>query len=289
MAVGDTTTGSLADSLNTIVASARSTREYGGVVPQLVDSTTLELGTGTSWKETLFAKLSAMAITENSRNDNPQQYSDSAITITPQMVQISTFITDKSRRNVAKKALAQMGKLPGEALVRKEDEDGLTAMDAMTQLGATGTPIQTADIVSSRYLITSNPTEPGPMPIAGVFHGYVIKDMYDELVAGLGTYPIPEGATAQVFKTGFTLPIATVSIVEDGNVPIDSTPDAKGFVFSKMAWVLVRGMALKTETKRQPGWGGGGDQLFMTAEYAYGQRGGGSWGREIIADATAPA
>jgi len=289
MAVGDTTTTQLADSLNTIVASARATREYGGVVPQLVDATTLDTGSGTSWKEILFAQLNAMAITEQTRNDNPQAYVDSAITITPQMVQISTFITDKSRRNVSRKSLAQMGKLPGEALVRKEDQDGLTAMDVSTQMGATGTPIQTGDVASARYLITSNPTEPGPLPVAGVFHGYVIKDMYDELVAGVGTYPIPEGATAQVFKTGFTLPIASVSIVEDGNISIDSTPDAKGFVFSKMAWVLVRGMALKTETERKPGWGGGGDLLFMTSEYAYGQRGGGSWSREIIADATAPA
>jgi len=52
---------------------------------------------------------------------------------------------------------------------------------------------------------------------------------------------------------------------------------------------LVREMAIKTETKRQPGWGGGGDQLFMTASYAYGQRGGGNWSRGIIADATSPA
>ena len=289
MAVGDTTTGQLADSLDTVVASARSTREFGGVVPQLVDTTTLDIGTGTSWKEVLFAALNAQAITENTRNDNPQAYVDSSITITPQMVQIVTFITDKSRRNVSKKAQAQMGKLPGEALVRKEDEDGLTAMDASTQMGVTGTPIQTGDIVAARYIISSNATEPGPMPYAGVFHGYVIKDMYDELVAGIGTYPIPEGATAQVFKTGFTLPIASVSIVEDGNITIDSTPDAKGFVFSKMAWVLVKGMALKTESERKPGWGGGGDLLYLTSEYAYGQRGGGNWSREIIADATAPA
>lgn len=286
---GETTTGQLADSLDTIVASARSTREYGGVVPQLVDATSLDTNTGTAWKETLFAQLSAMAITETTRNENPQAYVDSAITITPAMVQISTFVTDKSRRNVSKKSLAQMGKLPGEALVRKEDEDGLTAMGASTNLGATGTPIQAGDVASARYLITSNATEPGPMPIFGIFHGFVIKDFFDELVAGIGTYPVPEGATAQVFKTGFTLPIASVSIVEDGNITINSTPDATGFVASKMAWVLVRGMAIKTETERKPGWGGGGDLLFMTSEYAYGQRGGGSWTRGIVADATSPS
>ena len=289
MASGDTTTGSLADSLDTIVASARSTREFGGVVPQLCDSKMFDTNTGTAWKEILFAQLEAQAITESTRNDNPQQYADSAITITPQMVQITVFVTDKSRRNVSKLSLAQMGKLPGEALVRKEDEDGLTAMDASTQMGATGTPIQTGDIASARYIITSNVTEPGPMPIACVHHGYVIKDFVDELIAGVGTYPIPEGATAQVLKGGFTVPVVGVTVVEDGNITIDSTPDAKGFIFSKMAWVLVRGMRVKSETDRKPTWGGGGDLLVMTSEYAYGQRGGGNWSRELIADATAPS
>ena len=63
MAVGDTTTGSLADSLDTIVASASSRREYDGVVPQLVDRVDLDKNTGLSWKETLFEALTPMAIT----------------------------------------------------------------------------------------------------------------------------------------------------------------------------------------------------------------------------------
>ena len=37
MAAGDTTTQSLADSLPTVIASARQIREQEGVVPNLVD------------------------------------------------------------------------------------------------------------------------------------------------------------------------------------------------------------------------------------------------------------
>lgn len=289
MAVGNTTTGSLADSLDTIVASARSRREYDAVVPQLVDRVDLTEGTGTAWKEVLFEALNAQAITENTVLDNPQQYDDSAITITPQMVQLQTFISDKVRRNLNRKSLSQMGKLAGEAMMRKRDEDGLTAMDASTQMGTANTPVVTGDVAAARYIITSNATEPGPMPVSGVFHGFCIKDFYDELVAGLGTYPVPEGATATVFNGGFNLPICSVTIHEDGNIAIDSSDDAKNFVFSKMAWVLVNGMTLKTEPRREPHIAGGGDSLFMTDEYAYGRRGGGNWDREIIGDATAPA
>jgi hypothetical protein len=182
-----------------------------------------------------------------------------------------------------------MGKLAGEAMMRKRDEDGLTAMDASTQLGAANTPVQTGDVASARYNITGNTTEPGPLPISGVFHGFCMKDFYDELVAGVGTYPIPEGSTARVFQSGFNIPIANVSIFEDGNIPIDGSADAKNFVFSKMAWVLVSEMTLRRETRREPHIAGGGDSVFLTDSYAYGERSPGNWSREVIGDATAPA
>ena len=287
MAAGNTTTGSLADSLDTIQAAARSRRQFDGVMPQLVDRVELDANTGTSWREILLANLSAQAVTENTVLDNPQQYDDSAITITPEMVQIQTFITDKSGRNLNSKVLAKMGAMPGEAMMRKKDQDGLTAADASSQLGSGSTPVQTGDVAAARYNITSNTTEPGPMPISGVFHGFCIKDFYDELVGGSGTYPIPDGATATVFQSGFNLPIANVSIYEDGNITVSSN-QAKNFVFSKMAWVLVEGMTIRTETRREPHIGGGGDSLFLTDEYAYGLRSS-NWTYEIIGDATAPS
>jgi len=288
MAAGNTTTGALADSLDTIQAAARSRRQFDGVMPQLVDRVELDANTGTSWREILLANLSAQAVTENTVLDNPQQYDDSAITITPEMVQIQTFITDKSSRNLNSKVLAKMGAMPGEAMMRKKDQDGLTAADASTQLGAAGSPVQTGDVAAARYRITSNATEPGPMPISGVFHGFAIKDFYDELVGGTGSYPVPDGATATVFQSGFNLPIANVTIYEDGNISIDGSDDAKNFVFSKMAWVLVEGMTIRTETRREPHIGGGGDSLFLTDEYAYGLRNS-NWTFEVIGDATAPA
>ena len=192
MAVGNTTTTSLADSIDTIQASARSRRQYDGVMSQLVERVELDANTGTAWREIVMNDLSAHAVTENTVLDNPQKYDDEAITITPSMVQIETFISDKTRRNINRRVLAQMGKMPGEAMMRKKDEDGLTAADVSSQLGAGGTPVQTGDVAAARYNITSNTTEPGPMPISGVFHGFAIKDFFDELIAGIGTYPVPD-------------------------------------------------------------------------------------------------
>ena len=158
-----------------------------------------------------------------------------------------------------------------------------------TQLGTANTPVVTGDVASARYRISSNATEKGNPPYSGVFHGFCLKDFYDELAAGLGTYPVPAGATATVFSGGFNLPIANVTVVEDGNITIDANDDAKNFVFAKEAWVLVNGMTLRTETRREPHIAGGGDSMFLTDEYAYGERSAGNWSFEIIGDATAPA
>lgn len=291
MPVGDNNTLVLTDSLDDIAASARERREYEGVVPQLVETRSLDPNTGTSWKELLYEKIEAQAVTENTQNENFQQYEDSAITITPQMYQCATFITDKAKRNLSSLAIAQMGSLAGNAMVRKQDQEGLVALDATssTQLGTANTTATTGLVAAARYNITSNVTEPGGMTgISGVFHGFVLKDFFNELVSGVGTYPVPEGSTASVFKSGFTLPIANVTLFEDGNITIDSNGDAKNFVFSRDSTILVRGMSIRTEMERMPRRGGGGDAVVMTDEWAYGFRQD-AWVREIIGDATAPA
>ena len=290
MATGDNTTLVLADSLDTVSASGRSRREYEGVVAQLVDNVTLDANTGTSWKELLYEQLNAISIDETTLNENFQRYDDSAITITPQMVQITTFITDKAQRNLSRVGLAQMGSLAGNAMMRKKDDDGITALDTSSNtMGTTGTPISVGDIAAARYRISSNTTERGGVTgISCVAHGFVIKDMFDELTAGVGTYPIPEGSTATVFTGGFNLPVAGVGVFEDGNIPIVSS-DAKSYVFAKEAWVLVSGATIKTEMERMPRRGGGGNAVTMTDEFAYGQRSAGNWSFEILADATTPS
>ena len=65
MAVGNTITDSLADSIPTMIASARIVREFAGVMPNLVDRQRLDENTGTVWNEVSMAKLSAQAVTEN--------------------------------------------------------------------------------------------------------------------------------------------------------------------------------------------------------------------------------
>lgn len=290
MAAGMTVTGSLADSLPTMIASARIIREQVGNMSQLVDKYTLTPGTGLDWNEISLSQIEAQSITESTELNNPQQIEDTLLTITPTQVGIQTRITDRVAQRISSNVYSQIGVLAQNAIQRKKDKDGLTELDSgatTASPGAAGT-LTSGHIAAAKYNISSNTTEPGPAPYRCVLHGFQIKDLFDELVAGIGTYVLTDGPTADVFKTGFQLPIAGVEVYEDGNITIDSADDAKGGVFSSMGIILVQGMAPRVVMVRQEHIGGGATDVFHYDEYAYGIRAGTSWVMEIQSDATAP-
>uniref|UniRef100_A0A6M3LS95 Putative capsid protein n=1 Tax=viral metagenome TaxID=1070528 RepID=A0A6M3LS95_9ZZZZ len=292
MATGWTTTGSLAESLDDVRSSARIVREYEGVIPQLCDKQTLGEGIGLSWQEITYAQLTAQAVTENTDLDNPQQIADSLLTITPQVVGLETFITDRVRARISKKGYAKMGSLGQNAIQRKKDEDGLTifASGATTASPGAGATLTSGHIASAKVNISSNATEPGNPPYYFVGHGFQIKDLFDELVAGVGTYVVDEGPTARVFQEGFRLPIAGCTVYENGNITIDSSADAIGGVFAKEGIVLVQGRSPRIVDVRNEKRGGGGYHVYHYDEYAYGERPSAAYGwvQKIVSDATAP-
>jgi len=293
MAAGDTITQSLADSLDTVVASARQVREYEGVMPNLVDKVTLSEGTGTSWREISMAALSAQNITETTTLDNPQQMSDTVFSITPTVTGIQTLVTDRVASRINSQSYAQLGSLAQQAIQRKKDEDGLTVLDgATTILSGAGTTLASGVIAAAAYRISSNATEPGNPPYRAVLHGFQIKDLYDELTVNVGTAAggeVTEGLTARVFTEGFRGKIAGVEVFEDGNITIDSTTlDAKGGVFAQEAIVMVQGRAPRTATVRREDIGGGATVVYLYDEYAYGERSAGNWLFEIQSDAALP-
>ena len=292
MGVGWTTTGSLTDSLDDVRSSARIVREFEGVVPQLCDKQTLGEGIGLSWQEITYDALTAQAITETTDLDNPQQIADSLLTITPTVVGIETFLTDRVRARISKKGFSKMGSLGQNAIQRKKDEDGLTifATGATTASPGAGNTMTSGHVASAKYNISSNATEPGMAPWAFVAHGFQLKDIFDELVAGVGTYVVNEGPSARVFSGGFKLPIAGVDVFEDGNISIDGSDDATAGVFAKEGIILVQGRSPRVVDVRNEKRGGGGYHVYHYDEYAYGERPSAAYGwvQKLISDATAP-
>ena len=288
MATGNTTTGSLTDSLPDVISSARIVREQEGDMPQLVEKQTLGEGIGLSWNEVTFDKLEAYDVTETQEHDNPQQISDTPFAVTPTVTCVETCITDKVAARISKNAFAKIGSLAQNAIQRKKDKDGLTMLDSFSNsyCGA-GSTLTSGHVSAGMGLITGNATEPGNPPYRCVLHPYQIHDIEDEIVAGIGTYVVNEGLTARVFKEKFRGMIAGAQLYPNGNITIDSSTDAKGGVFAQEALVLVQGRAPRLHPEWTPKIGGGATKVYHFDEYAYGERVD-TWGVELYSDATAP-
>jgi len=124
-----------------------------------------------------------------------------------------------------------------------------------------------------------------------VLHSFQMKDLFDELVAGVGTYDISKGLTADVFKNSFNLPIANAQAYTDDNISIVTGDDAKGGVFASGtngSIICVQARMPWVKTVRNEKLGGGATEVLHRDEYAYGERSVGNWLYEIMSDATAP-
>ena len=242
-----------------------------------------------SARKFLAENLTSQNYSETDVIDNPQSISGSILSVTPQLVAIQTFIGKRVSARLSAKAFATFGTLAQDANERKKNTDGHALFaTATTTLGSSGTTFTYSNADAGTRRIKSDATEPGADPIAIVLHGYHVHDIRAELISGVGTYPIPEGMTAEIFKNGFMGMLGGANVYEDGLIAVDGTPDARGAVFSKQAILLVQGLSPWRETKDRPEKGYGGMDVWLKDEYLYAERSPGNWLYGLLGDATAP-
>jgi hypothetical protein len=289
MASGWTTTGSLADSLPTVRDSARIVREYEGVMIRLVEKHSKPEGMGLSWSEVDLAQLAAGNVTELTDNENFQQLSDTLITITPTFTQIAILMTKRVRARISKNVAAKMGVLGQNAMNRKKDQDLIAiGQAATTDLGTAGSPMTFSQVGAAAARIQGNATEPAVSRISTVLHRFHIKDIQDEIEAGVGTYAVPNGLSEEVFRRGFQGSVSGSEVFHDGNIAVDSSTDAEGFTFAKEALIHVDGLGPTTDEEYFPRKGAGAHVVTLTDEYGQGERSAGNWLYSHTADATSP-
>lgn len=301
MPVPNTTTGTLGDSLPTMQFAARLVQEQKGGIRDTVDRRVLPEHMGLSWSEVDYGQLVAMSITEaTDLDENPQQVTDTARTITPLDSGILVLYTERAALRAFSDgaSIFTSGQQSMAALLRKEEEDAIIVGQAATNdLGTTAQPLTSVMVRNAKYRITSNTTERSPdgVPIHMQHHGFVLIDIEAELTAPLGTYEITSGMTADVLARSYTNAprmLGGVLIHENGHIAIDSTPDAEGFVYAGGmggAVILVEGRGMRTYPKFFEGLGGGSHGLYMYFEYAYGERSAGNWLFSVLSDATSPS
>lgn len=291
MAAGITTSGTLSDSKNAVVADARIVREYEGTWMRVCEKQNLADGTGDYWTRVTIDQMAAQDITETTENTNSQQYADTVFSMTPEMTQILIKITDRTYRRIASVVKSKMGTAAGNAMARKKNEDYLalySTFSTAVQPGS-GVSFSYGYVSAAKNRISSNTTEASTAKIHTILHGFQWKDVWDEVVQ-IGTYPVPSGMTAEMFARG-PQPVGMIAGstgYEDGNIAISSN-NARGATHSVEAVIALQGMGIKPETRRDPAYGGGADELFLTDEYSFAEfNSTAGWAFGHLSDATAP-
>jgi hypothetical protein len=289
MAVGETTSGVLSAALPEIVADARIVHEDEGTWRRTCDIKRQTPNTGLNWSEFALDQLARQDITETTDNRNFQQLSGTLLSVEPQMTQILIKMTDRMARKIASVVKDKFGSLAGNAMARGDDEDYI-AMFASFGTGTSpgsGNPLSFGHISAAVNRIKSNTTETSDAAVFAVLHGFQIKDIQDEVLAGVGTYTIPTGLTEAVFRKGFEGTVAGANVYKDSNIGVVSS-NARGAVHSREGVVAAIGMEIKKETDRDMYFGGGADVISLTNEHAFVERSAGNWAYTILSDATAP-
>jgi len=266
---GSTTT-TLNDLLPEIIQEAMFVASERSIMRGLVKNYTLAPGQGKNVNVPIYPTQSAAAVTEGNEVDNTAVSTNTAqLVVSP--VAIRTLLTDLARTSAASNVVADLGKLFGEAIARKMDQD-LTAKFGLLNAGfgdGTG-QITAADIFKAvaKLKASAVPSE----GMVCVLHPEIAYDLKAALTTQ-GNTPFTAGAYSEVsneaMRMGYVGQIAGIPVYETSNIANTGTAgDFNGAVFHRDAFGLGMIGDISIETQRRASFLG--DDIVCSAYYGTG-------------------
>ena len=266
----ESTSSTLSELYTEIVAEALVVASERSIMRPLVRNYAVT-GGGKSVEVPLYSAVSAAAVSEASDLSNTA-IDPTSKTITCSEHGIMTTLTDLGRSSAPRNVAADIGRLFGEAIAKKQDKD-LTAL-----FGGFSTTVGSASTVMSASLIFQAVAKlraagvPGEN-LSAVIHPQVAFDLKSGLT---NTFANPNpGVGNEALRTGLVGQIAGVNIFETSNIADASgndpgtTGDYKGAVFHSDALGLAMMQDLKIETQRDASLRA--DEIVATAVYGVGE------------------
>jgi N4-gp56 family major capsid protein len=267
---GSTTT-TLNDLLPEIIQEAMFVASERSIMRGLVKNYTLPAGSGVHVNVPIYPIQTAAAVTEGNEVTNTAVSTNTAqLTVSP--VAIRTLLTDLARVSAASNVVADLGRLFGEALARKIDQD-LCALfpNFAAGYGNYTQVITAADIFKAVATLKANavPTE----GMVCVLHPEVAYDLKAALTTS-GNTPFTMGAYGEnaneAMRTGFVGMLAGIPVYETSNIVDTGTAgDYAGAVFQRDALGLGLIGDISIETQRRASFLG--DDIVCSAYYGVGE------------------
>lgn len=266
MAIQTATTGNLENAQNIILAESRFTAENNAPCWNLVEKFTLPKGA----KQVTVPKVgqfSVGALVDGIDITNSQDISMTTTDLTCSEVGAKVIITDKLARQANDNIWSMVGRLLGNAMAKKRDQDIIalfTGLNGGTTLGVAGMDFTLTNAAaccarSRKYAL--------PSPVSAVHHPNAIYKLVRN-AAGVGVTYYPGVISAlqeEKLRNFWKIQVGGVNFYETANITPDGSDDGYGAIFSKSAMCTLESLAPNTEKQRDASLRA--DELVIVSDY----------------------
>jgi N4-gp56 family major capsid protein len=275
------TTSTLNDLLPAITAEAMFVANERSIMRGLVKNYSIPAGSGKTITVPIYPTQSAAAVTEGDEVSNTA-VSTNGVTLTVATVAIRTIITDLVRASAASNVVADMGRLFGEAIAKKMDQDLLALFGGFSVgVGGASTAMSAALVAQAVARLRANAVPSDAL--ACVVNPYVAYDLKANLT---NTFANPNAGIVQneAMSMGYVGTLFGVPVFESSNIADTGTAgDYVGAVFHRDALGLAMIGDISIETQRRASFVG--DDIVASAHYGVGELYDG-YGVKITADSS---
>jgi len=280
-----TTTADLTAGQIAMVGEARFTYEHRAVWTNLVTRMTLDKGEKSKYIPK-FGTVTANDLTDGIDMTEAQLLTITGTTHTTDEAGCKVIITKKLRAQLKTDGYRAAGKVIGNGMGKKIDQDGLTLFSGINAGIGTASNTFSLDYMLAAISQCYGQAEPVPLPLAMCIHPHQYHAIQNNISIPATTTMSPEFQSAALrdYYRG-NEKLWNVPIFIDGNIAADTADDAYGALFSKQMFIYLVGWEPETwveEDKSLRGW-----EIGIVADYACVEEDG-TYGRYLLFDAAAP-
>nr|BAR32021.1 phage major capsid protein, HK97 family (TIGR01554) [uncultured Mediterranean phage uvMED] len=262
----ESTSSTLSELYTEIVAEAQFVATEQSIMRNLVRNYTIS-GGGKAVEVPVYSAVSAAAVAEATDLSNTA-IDPSSATITASEIGVMTTLTDLARNAAPRNVAADIGKLFGEAIAKKQDQDLIALFDGFSVTSGDGTTAMSAAVVFN-VLSTLRANSLPINECAIVLHPKIAYDLKANLTNTFANANANDLAN-EALRSGFVGRLAGLPVFETANMANTGTAgDYKGGAFHRDAIALAEMQGLKIETQRDASLRA--DEIVATAVYGVGE------------------
>jgi len=262
----ESTSSTLSELYTEIVAEAQFVASEKSIMRNLVKNYAIT-GGGKAVEVPVYAQVSANGVSEATDLANTA-IDPTSVTITASEVGVMTTLTDLARNSAPRNVAADIGKLFGEALARKQDADLTALFDGFSTALGDGTGAISASVIfNALSTLRANALDADMCSV--VLHPKIAYDLKANMTNTFANANANDLAN-EALRSGFVGRLAGMNVFETSNIANTGTAgDYKGGAFHKDALAIAMMQDVKIETQRDASLRA--DEIVATSVYGVGE------------------